>query len=407
MAMSMGQVESGEYPPYPVPRECPFAKSEPAPAPDDRQAVSRVTLPTGATSWLVTGYDLVREALADPRVSVDPFKAGYPHLNPFPVAEVPTSKRSMLGLDPPEHTARRRVFINEFTVRRMHLLRPRIQEIVDACIDELLSSGRPADLVQAVSYPVPSMAFCELFGIPYEDRDFFVSHLKTLLDRNSSAADMKARVLGLFDYFDRLLRTKEEDPGDDLLGRAIVKYRDQGTYDHDYMVQTGTLFVNAAHGTVANMISLSVVALLENPAQLAEIRADPGLTPQAVEELLRYFTVVDTMRRVAVADIEIGGQKIRAGEGLIALLGAANMDEQFFADPARLDIHRDEVRHHVTFSHGNHNCIGQNLARVELEVVLNTLFTRLPGLRLSKPAAELSYKDTDHIYGIHEVPVTW
>ncbi len=410
--MSMGQVESAEFPPYPVPRACPFgaqgqSSAEPS-ATDEEHGVRRVTLPTGKTAWLVSGYELVRQVLADPRVSADAHHPGYPHLNPLPANKVPVFKRAMLGLDPPEHTARRRIFINEFTVRRMRLLQPRIQEIVDGCVDDLLSAGgRPVDLVQAFSYPVPSLVFCELFGIPSEDRDFFVSHLNTLLDRNSSHEDMRARVAGLFEYFGKLFEVKERDPGDDVLGRAIVKYRAEGTYDHDYMVQTATMYVNAAHGTVANMISLSVVALLEDPALLAELKADPALTSKAIEELLRYFTVVDTMRRVAVADMEVGGQTIRAGEGLIALLSSANMDERMFADPTRLDIHRDDVRHHVTFSHGNHNCIGQNLARVELEVVLNTLLARIPDLRLVKPASELSYKDTDHIYGIHELPVTW
>jgi cytochrome P450 len=409
--MSSGQVESVEYPSFPVPRECPFGKPGAAAkgnTPGERERVSRVTLPTGATAWLVTGYESVRRLLADPRVSADRTREGYPHLAPIPLSKAPRSKLPMVALDPPEHTAHRRMFINEFTVRRMRLLRPRIQNIVDRCVDDLMAGEKPADLVHSISVPVPSMAICELLGVPYEDRDFFKSHTKTLLDRNSSAADMKSGFLELIQYFDRLVKVKEEEPGDDLLGRAIVKYREAGTYDHDYMVNTATMLVNAGHETTTNMISLAVVALLENPGPLAEIKADPALTAPAIEELLRYFSVVDlTLGRLAMDDIEIAGQTIRAGEGVIALPSTANMDESFFADPFRLDIHRADVRHHVAFGHGNHNCLGQNLAREELEIVINTLFGRIPGLRLAKPAAELSYKDSEQVYGIHGVPVTW
>lgn len=398
-----------EHPPFPVPRGCPFGRQEDRAAGRDAEPpLTRVTLPTGATAWVVTGFERIRKLLADPRISSDRRRPGFPHLASVPVGNPPDETLPMVTLDPPEHTAHRRMFVHEFTVRRMRRLRPRIQEIVDGCVDDLLAGDRPADLVQAISVPVPSMAICELLGVPYEDRDFFKTRTKTLLDRNNSAAEMRAGFGELLGYFDKLITLKEKDPGDDLLGRAIVKYREAGRYHHGYMVNTATMLLNAGHETTTNMISLSVVALLENPAQLAELRANPELTAHAVEELLRCFSVVDlTVGRVATEDIELDGETIRAGEGVIARPSSANLDPDVFADPHQIDIHREEARHHVAFGHGSHNCLGQNLAREELEIVLNTLFARIPDLRLAKPADELSYKDTEQVYGIHEVPVTW
>lgn len=397
-----------DHPPFPVPRGCPFGRPERAAGPDPEPPLTRVTLPTGAAAWVVTGFERVRRLLADPRISADRRRSGFPHMAPVPVGNPPDETLPMVTLDPPEHTAHRRMFVNEFTVRRMRRLRPRIQEIVDQCVDDLLASGRPADLVQTISVPVPSMAVCELLGVPYEDRDFFKTRTQKLLDRGNSAAEMRKGFGELIGYFDELITLKEKDPGDDLLGRAIVKYREAGRYHHGYMVNTATMLLNAGHETTTNMISLSVVALLENPAQLAELRANPEHTAHAVEELLRYFSVVDlTVGRVATEDIELDGETIRAGEGVITRPSSANMDPDVFTDPHRIDIHRDEARHHVAFGHGSHNCLGQNLAREELEIVLNTLIARTPTLRLAKPADELSYKDTEQVYGIHEVPVTW
>nr|UPI48934.1 cytochrome P450 [Micromonospora sp.] len=410
---TMGDDVTIEHPPFPAPRACPFGGGNgqaagPDARPDAGPPLRRVTLPTGATAWVVTGHERVRRLLADPRVSADRRRPGFPHLAPVPVGNPPDEMLPMVTLDPPEHTAHRRMFVNEFTVRRMRLLRPRIQTYVDACVDDLLAGDRPADLVQAISVPVPSMAVCELLGVPYEDRDFFKSRTRTLLDRSNSAEDMRAGFGELLGYFDKLITAKEEDPGDDLLGRAIVKYREAGRHHHGYMVNTALMLLNAGHETTTNMISLAVVALLENPEQLAELRANPALTAHAVEELLRYFSVVDlTVGRVATADIELDGETIRAGEGVIAQPSSANLDADVFADPYRIDIHREEARRHVAFGHGSHNCLGQNLAREELEIVINTLFARIPDLRLAKPADELSFKDGEQVYGIHEVPVTW
>jgi cytochrome P450 len=163
----------------------------------------------------------------------------------------------------------------------------------------------------------------------------------------------------------------------------------------------------AGHVTTSNMISLSVLALLEHPRQLARMLTEPARIPAAVEELLRYLTiVVAATARIAVDDIEIGGVRIRAGEGVVALIQAANRDPAAFDDPGALDIDRG-ARHHLAFGHGRHQCLGQNLARLELQVVLERLFRRLPGLRVAVPVAQLPLKVDANVYGLYRLPVTW
>ncbi len=202
------------------------------------------------------------------------------------------------------------------------------------------------------------------------------------------------------------MSSKEASPTDDLLGRQITKQRETGEGDHEDLVSLAFLLLVAGHETTANMISLGTVALLENPEQLAAIVADPSRTPAAVEELLRYFSIVDAATsRTARADVEIGGVLIREGEGVVALGWSANRDPDAFADPDVLDIERG-ARHHVAFGYGAHQCLGQNLARMELQIVFDTLLRRIPGLRLASAVDELPFKDAN-VYGLHELPVTW
>jgi cytochrome P450 len=154
------------------------------------------------------------------------------------------------------------------------------------------------------------------------------------------------------------------------------------------------------------MISLGTIGLLENPAALAELKADPGLAPSTVEEILRYSTIIDSMFRVASADIEHGGVTIKNGDGVLLCLGSANRDAELFEHADEFDIHRG-ARHHVSFAYGIHQCLGQNLARAELEIVFQTLFRRLPELAVAVPVDTLRYKTDANIYGVYELPVTW
>jgi cytochrome P450 len=298
------------------------------------------------------------------------------------------------------------MLITEFTVKRVQALRPRIEQIVAERIDAMLASDGPVDLVKELALPVPSLVICELLGVPYSDRDFFQGRTKVLIRRSTPTDERQAVADELQEYFEKLIAAKEADPGDDLLGRLIVRNRETQVFSHELLVGLANLLLLAGHETTANVIALGTLALLEHPDQRAALVADPDLAPVAVEELLRYLTIVEAGSRVAMADIDIAGTTIKAGEGLIALGASANRDAAAFGHPDELDIERG-ARHHVAFGYGIHQCLGQNLARMELDVVFRTLFARIPGLRLAVDVADLPFKDDAFIYGVYELPVSW
>jgi cytochrome P450 len=271
----------------------------------------------------------------------------------------------------------------------------------------MLAGPRQADLVEAFSLPVPSLVICELLGVPYGDHDFFQQCTSRMLSRTAGPQERNDAFRNFRSYLDELVTKKEADPGEDLLGRQVSKQREDGAVDHKALVSLAFLLLLAGHETTANMISLGTMALLENPDQLDAIRKDPGKTLGAVEELLRYFTIADTATaRLATEDVEIGGTLIRAGEGILALGYSANRDPEAFDRPDELDLDRG-ARHHVAFGFGAHQCLGQNLARMELQIVFDTLFRRLPNLRIAAPIDELPFKNDAAVFGLHSLPVTW
>ena len=394
---------------FPLARTCPFA---PPPAYEKlREAgpVHRVSLQSGQEAWALTRLEDVRQMLTDPRFSSDRFNPGFPILTKEGrQVRRPGFTPSLINLDPPEHSAARREVVGEFTVKRMKALQPRIQQIVDEHIDAILAGPKPADLVSALALPVPSLVICELLGVPYTEHDFFQVRSSTLLNREVDQDTRLKAVDELMDYLDRLVAAKEAEPTDDLLGRQVLKQREEGgEVAHDELVSLAFLLLLAGHETTANMISLGTVALLENPDQLAIIKNDPGKTLDAVEELLRYFTIAEFVTaRVATEDVEIGGQLIREGEGVLGLSYSGNRDEAAFDNPDELDLERG-ARHHVAFGFGPHQCLGQNLARMELQIVFDTLFRRIPELKLAAPVDQLPYKHDSSIFGLYCLPVTW
>ncbi|MGP4103902.1 cytochrome P450 [Nonomuraea sp. KM90] len=394
----------------PVERGCPFAPPAAYARLRERAPINRVRLTSGTEAWWVSGYEEARAVLADPRFSSDRRKDGFPlfNLDAATLRQLRDRPQLMIGMDGAEHAAARRPVIGEFTVKRLAALRPRIQDIVDRCIDDLLGAGRrPVDLVQALSLPVPSLVICELLGVPYTDHDFFQSRTTVLVRRTSSAEERGRAFAELGTYIDDLVTRKESEPGDDLFGRQIARQRREGAVDHAGLVSLAFLLLTAGHETTANMISLGVIGLLTHPEQLASITADPGRTPMAVEELLRYFTIADGVTsRVATQDVRIGGADIKAGEGVIVSGLSANWDPAVFKEPADLDLARG-ARHHLAFGFGPHQCLGQHLARLELQIVFDTLFRRIPTLRLVTPAEDLPFKTDAVIYGVHELPITW
>jgi cytochrome P450 len=370
--------------------------------------LTRVRLWDGSTPWLVTRHAEQRALLSDPRISADPTKDGYPHQGPGLMARR-TRARSFIAMDDPEHARLRRMVTGVFTMRRVEQMRPGIQRIVDQFIDEMLAGPAPADLVTAFALPVPSLVICQLLGVPYADHEFFQRASRTLVNRNAPPETARATQDELLAYLDDLIGHKLTGPGDDLLSRVATERVATGEMTRRELAAMGLLLLIAGHETTANMIALGTFALLTHPDQLALVRDadDPQLIVRTVEELLRYLTIVHGgRRRVALDDIEIAGQVIRAGEGVILPNDIANRDAAVFTDPDQLDVRRD-ARRHMAFGFGVHQCLGQPLARVELQVVYSTLYRRVPTLALAADPATISFKHDAAVYGIYELPVTW
>ncbi|QXV59857.1 cytochrome P450 [Amycolatopsis sp. TNS106] len=393
----------------PLARKCPFSPPPEYERLRRESPVSRVGLPSGQTAWALTRLEDIREMLSSPHFSSDRQSPSFPLMVARQIRrEDKPFRPSLIAMDPPEHSRARRDVVGEFTVKRMKALQPRIQQIVDEHLDALLAGPKPADLVQALSLPVPSLVICELLGVPYSDHEFFQSCSSRMLSREVTAEERMTAFESLENYLDELVTKKEANATeDDLLGRQILKQREADHGEHSDLVGLAFLLLIAGHETTANMISLGTVTLLENPDQLAKIKADPGKTLAAIEELLRVFTIAETATsRFATADVEIGGTLIRAGEGVVGLSNAGNHDPDGFENPDTFDIERG-ARHHVAFGFGVHQCLGQNLARLELQIVFDTLFRRVPGLRIAVPVDELPFKHDSTIYGLHALPVTW
>ncbi|MBE1582044.1 cytochrome P450 [Nonomuraea angiospora] len=384
---------------------CPFDPPPPLRTLQEEGPLAKVRLWDGSTPWLVTTYAEQRALLADPRVSADVTRAGYPIQAPRIGAG---GTISFIMMDDPEHARLRRMVQAQFTVRRTESLRPAVQKIVDDLIDDLLAGPKPVDLVEAFALPVPSLVICALLGVPYADHDFFQENSKTVIRRSATPEERAAAGARLFEYLDSLMGDKLADPADDLLSKLAERVK-AGELTRQEAAQMGVLLLIAGHETTANMIALGTLALLRHPGQLALLRHndDPRLVASAVEELLRYLNITHSgRRRVALADIEIGGQVIRAGEGMIMANDIANRDPAIFPDPDELDIRRD-ARRHVAFGFGVHQCLGQPLARMELQVAYSTLYRRVPSLRLAAELEQIPFKHDGQVYGVYELPVTW
>ena len=404
--------QAGELPEFPMPRSgtCPFA-----PPPglrelhDADKPIHRVRTWDGTTPWLVTGHDALRRLMTDPRLSAGIGKPGYPHTTEAMKAHAAEMQPSINNTDGAEHARWRRMLTSSFTRHRMEKLRPAIQRITDDLIDKMLAGPNPAELNEALSLPLPSLMICELLGVPYSDHDFFQEHAGVTNAVYKTPEKAAATTAALRGYIAGLIRTKMDDPGEDVLSDLGARIK-EGVLTMEEAAPLGHILLVAGHDTSANMITLGTALLLENPEQLAELRErsdDPAFVSNAVEELLRYLTIPHLLaRRAVVEDFEFEGETIRAGEGIIASLPAANFDPAAFPEPEQVDLTRT-ASHHLAFGWGPHQCVGQQLARIELQVVFSTLFRRIPTLRLAAGIGELKFKEDSQAYGVYELPVAW
>jgi len=366
------------------------------------EAGLRQAMWNGQPTWIVSRYQDIRAALVDPRLSAQTL----PDL--FDSANDNTAPVVFARTDDPEHHRLRRMMTSQFTFRRTEAMRPQIQELVDKYLDEMIDKGPPADIVRDFSLPVPSLVIALLLGVPPEDLELFQHNSTAGLEVNSTDEERAKGFIEMYVYIQELVGRKEREPGDDLISRLITDYVATGQLDVNTVAVNGVIMMLAGHETTANMISLGTVALLEHPEVFERLGQtdDAAVIANAVEELLRYLSIVHAqVDRIATEDLVLGGQQIRAGERLLMNLPAGNWDSEFVDSPETLDIARN-ARGHVAFGYGAHQCIGANLARVEMQVAFATLARRLPGLRLAVPDDELKFKDAD-IYGMKELPVSW
>lgn len=407
-----------ELPVLPTDRHtgCPFDPPAALTALSDRP-VRRLRYADGHVGRLVTGHAAARAVLADPRFSSRyellhlpmPMEGAPGELPPAPVGDI-------LGLDAPEHTRYRRLLAGRFTVRRMRQLAGRIERFTADCLDAMEQAGTTADLVGAFARPVPTLVICELLGVPYADRGRFLGLVEVIFDQ---AADVGARdeaYARLLRYVGELVLAKRAEPTDDLLsdfaspgpgpGGLAAPGPAASVLSDEELAGIGGLLLAAGLDTTANMLGLGVFALLADPGQLEALRADPDLAGPAAEELLRYLSVADPLLRSALEDVEVEGELIRAGETVTVSVQAANRDPRRFPDPDRLDIRR-RATGHLSFGHGPHQCLGQQLARVEMTVALPALFARFPALRLAVPPGEVPLRERSSIYGVVSLPVAW
>ncbi|WP_414687358.1 cytochrome P450 [Mycobacterium sp.] len=356
----------------------------------------------GQPVWSVSRYQDIRAALVDPRLSADTISSA---IKPSSDEGIPII---FARIDDPEHHRLRRMMTSQFTFRRCEAMRPQIQELVDHYLGTMIDNGPPADIVRDFGLPVPSLVIALLLGVPPEDLGLFQHNTSLALDTKSSEEQKAQAFATMFAYIQELVGRKEREPGDDLISRLVTDYVAIGQLSRETAAMNAVIMMQAGHETTANMIALGTVALLEHPEVFERLGQtdNPAVIGNAIEELMRYLTIVHAqVDRIAMEDLTIGGQLIRAGERVLMNLPAGNWDSEFVQEPETFDIERN-TRGHLGFGYGVHQCIGANLARVEMQVAFATLARRLPGLRLAVSPNALQFKDSD-IYGMKELPVTW
>jgi cytochrome P450 len=312
---------------------------------------------------------------------------------------------NLLGLDPPEHQRLRRMLTGEFTARRMKRLEPRIVEIVDQHLDAMEVAGAPADLVVSFALPIPSLVICELLGVPYADREDFQRRTARQLDFAIPIAERFEMQRQGREYMRSLVARARRSPGEDMLGMLVREHGHELT-DEELMGIAGLLLL-AGHETTSNMLGLGTLALLQHPDQLALVRDDPDAVAPAVEELLRWLSIVHSaIPRITTTDVEVAGVPIPAGQLVFVSLPSGNRDPSFIDNPEVLDIHRGAPGH-LAFGHGVHHCLGAPLARMGMKIAFPALLRRFPALALAEPFSDVEFRSFHFIYGLRSLQVTW
>lgn len=374
----------------------------------ESDGVLQTTNAFGMTIYLVTRHDDVKTVLGD----AARFANGRPPDFTMPGAPVVSAEEqarsragNLLALDPPEHGRVRKMLTGEFTVRRMKALEPWIVEIVDSHLDAMAAAGPPADLVSAFALPIPSLVICELLGVPYADRDDFQRRAAIQLDFALPMEKRFAVARESREYMGTLVAQARRSPGDDILGMLIRRHGDDLTDDE--LVGIAGLLLLAGHETTSNMLSLGTLALLTRPDQAAAVRDDPAAVAPAVEELLRYLSIVHSgIPRITTTDVELAGVHIPPGQLVVVSLPSGNRDPSFIDVPDTLDISRGAMGH-LAFGHGVHHCLGAPLARMEMRIGFPALLRRFPALAVAEPFDDIDFRSFHFIFGLRSLRVSW
>ncbi|MFC4942837.1 cytochrome P450 [Pseudonocardia sp. GCM10023141] len=370
------------------------------------EGVRRLDFGGGYFGWLVTRFEDVRTVLSDPGRFSNARQAAMQTegLDEALAAELAASQvGNLLTLDPPEHGRLRRLLTPEFTMRRIGRLEPRITEIVADHLDAMERKGPPADLVAEFAMPIPSLVICELLGVPYTDRAEFQELGARQLDQSLPPQEQVRAQTDARTYMARLVAKARTDPGEDMLGMLVREHGDAITSEE--LTGVASLLLVAGHETTANMLGLGTLALLRHPDQLALVRDDPDAVGPAIEELMRWLSILHAgTAKVTTTDVELSGRTIGAGELIICVLAAANRDPALVERPDELDVRRGALGH-VGFGHGVHHCLGAPLARMEMRIAFPALLRRFPDLRAV--GSDMDARIFSAIYGLSSLPVQW
>jgi cytochrome P450 len=362
----------------------------------------------GMTVYLVTRHEDIKEVLSDHERFSNARPPGFviPGAPEISEDELSSSRAgNLLGLDPPEHQRLRRMLTPEFTIRRMKRLEPRIVEIVDQQLDAMESAGAPVDLVENFALPIPSLVICELLGVPYDDREDFQRRSARQLDFSVPMPERFELQRQGRAYMRSLVERARTQPGEDILGMLVREHGAELTDDE--LIGVASLLLLAGHETTSNMLGLGTLALLRHPEQLAAVRDDPDAVGPAVEELLRWLSIVHSaIPRITTTDVEIAGVTIPEGQLVFVSLPSGNRDTKFIDSPETLDIGRGAPGH-LAFGHGVHHCLGAPLARMEMRIAFPALLRRFPTLTLAEDFADVAFRSFHFIYGLKSLEVRW
>lgn len=363
---------------------------------------------------VVVGYQATQALLRDRRLGHGYRERMQAELGPDVFTNNPAYRslgNSILLLDPPDHKRIRGLVARAFDARRTEAMRPRIRRLAHELIDSFQERGE-GDLIRLFNHPLPVLVICEMLGIPEADRSRFTRDSRVagrIIDPTPLSPEELARANAgsqqNHDYFAHLLDQRRSKPEDDLLTALVHAETEEGQLSYDELIANVSLLFGAGHETTVNLIGNGLLALWQNPEQLARLRTDPSLLPGAVDEILRYDSSVQLTARNALEPFSFDGHDINTGDQVLTLLAAANRDPAVFTDPDRFDVSRREAKP-LSFGGGIHFCLGAQLARIETEEALGALFERLPKLELLELDAPRR-KPTITLRGLERLPVRW